>query len=90
MFLHVKHMCRVGRLWASEAFTVRTTSDQEFSQHLTHIYECVCLSSASFVAEVGGAMGLWLGLGIMQFLEVNTSCSLNTQFLVDVRLASSY
>ena len=40
MFLHVKHMCRVGRLWASEAFTVRTTSDQEFSQHLAHINVC--------------------------------------------------
>ena len=42
----VEQLCLEQELgWASGAFTVRTTSDQEFSQHLTHIYECVCLGS---------------------------------------------
>ena len=50
-----------------ETVTVTTTDFIEFSV-------------ASFVADVGGAMGLWLGLGIMQFLEVHTSYSLKPNF----------
>ena len=81
MFLHVKHICRVGRLWAGEAFTVRTTSNQEFSlwrdghgddDRFRRVQPLLS-------PRQGGAMGLWLGLGIMQFLEVHTSCSPNFQ-----------
>ena len=62
----------------SASFLGTTTRDKDFAEIVLTFSDIVLITTTSFpqfnldkaLAELGGAMGLWLGVGVLQILEI--------------------